>query len=142
MQVLTKVHTERDDQVDGQNHFINSGIYIADILKNDSILSCFMEFMDSSPTFSPGQSLIEFWLCATNFRYLYGSEVFRVKFRPVLKSYISLLTSIFRDVVKESQENTKEARQNTLDDAVGIYNKFVSMEAITPLGFSSIVRSV
>lgn len=55
---------------------------------------------------------------------------------------LSSLILIFRDVVKESQDNTKEARQNTLDDAVGIYNKFVSMEAITPLGFSSIVRSV
>ena len=47
---------------------------------------------------------------------------------------------IFRDVVKDSLDNTKEARQDTLDDAVGIYNKFVSMEAFTPLGFSSIVR--
>lgn len=72
LQVLTKVHAEQEDQVDGQNTFFNSGIHVVDILKNDSLLSCFMEFMDSSPTFSPGQCLIEFWLCCTNFRYVAG----------------------------------------------------------------------
>ena len=59
----------------------------------------------------------------------------------VAKNIISFFL-IFRDVVKETLDNTKEARQDTLDDAVGIYNKFVSMEAVTPLGFSSIVRLV
>ena len=55
-------------------------------------------------------------------------------------SYTTSYFFIFRDVVKDSLDNTKESRQDTLDDAVGIYNKFVSMEAFTPLGFSSIVR--
>ena len=73
--MLTTAYTDKGDQVDGQNNYTNKEVDVVDVLKNDSMLSCFMEFMDSSPTYSPGQSLIEFWLCATNFRYDFSNAL-------------------------------------------------------------------
>jgi hypothetical protein len=63
------VQGDSEDNSGGQEDSIESRIAVPDIFKNDSLLSSFMEFMESTPTYSPGRSLIEFWLCATNFRY-------------------------------------------------------------------------
>ena len=68
LQILSK----EISTINGNSNLDKSGrktiASIPDIFKNDSLLSSFMEFMDSSQVYTPGRSLIEFWLCASNYR--------------------------------------------------------------------------
>jgi A-kinase anchor protein 10 len=84
-----------------------------DILENEVLLFHFMEFLENSEgrNFS---SLLEFWISANNFRQQ-GSTI--------------------QD--DHQQNDNLEFLRN---DAIAIYDKFISLQASSPLGFSSSIR--
>ena len=89
---------------------------IMDILENEVLLFHFMEFLENSEgrNFS---SLLEFWISANNFR-VQGSN-----FSP-----------------HDGDANNDDVADFLRNDAVAIYEKFVSLQATSPLGFSSGIR--
>ncbi len=86
---------------------------IMDILENEVLLFHFMEFLENSEgrNFS---SLLEFWISANNFRQQ-GSTI-----------------------QDDNQQN--DNLEFLRNDAIAIYDKFISLQASSPLGFSSSIR--
>jgi A-kinase anchor protein 10 len=84
-----------------------------DILENEVLLFHFMEFLENSEgrNFS---SLLEFWISANNFRQQ-GSTI-----------------------QDDNQQN--DNLEFLRNDAIAIYDKFISLQASSPLGFSSSIR--
>jgi A-kinase anchor protein 10 len=88
-------------------------VSIMDILENEVLLFHFMEFLENSEgrNFS---SLLEFWISANNFRQQ-GSTI-----------------------QDDNQQN--DNLEFLRNDAIAIYDKFISLQASSPLGFSSSIR--
>ena len=85
-----------------------------DILENEVLLFHFMEFLENSEgrNFS---SLLEFWISANNLRQSGKGE--------------------------NGDDNLQNENSEFLrNDAIAIYDKFVSLQATSPLGFSSAIR--
>ncbi len=82
-----------------------------DILENEVLLFHFMEFLENSEGRN-FSSLLEFWISANNLRQ-----------------------SVAEDDSLQN-DNLKFLR----NDAIAIYDKFVSLQATSPLGFSSAIR--
>lgn len=89
-------------------------VNILDILENEVLLFHFMEFLEKSEgrNFS---SLLEFWISANNFRQQATAQI--------------------------QSDNSNDHSGFMQEDAVAIYEKFVSLQAPSPLGFSTAIRS-
>jgi hypothetical protein len=103
-------------QVDVLSQDGGRNVNIMDILENEVLLFHFMEFLENSEgkNFS---SLLEFWISANNFR-VQGSNL-----SP-----------------NDGDSNYGDVADFLRNDAVAIYEKFVSLQATSPLGFSSGIR--
>lgn len=97
-----------------------SGVTIGGLLHNEMLLFHFMEFMESEGRSERG--LLEFWMTANNFRQQFGN-----------------VTNNNSTAAGENSSTPDESFVQS--DAVLIYEKFVSLQASTPLGFSSSIRS-
>ena len=86
-----------------------------DILENEVLLFHFMEFLENSEGRNYS-SLLEFWISANNLRQS-------------------------GNVGESCDDNLPNDNSQFLrNDAIAIYDKFVSLQATSPLGFSSAIR--
>ena len=86
-----------------------------DILENEVLLFHFMEFLENSEGRNYS-SLLEFWISANNLRQS-------------------------GNVGENCDDNLQNDNSQFLrNDAIAIYDKFVSLQATSPLGFSSAIR--
>ena len=86
-----------------------------DILENEVLLFHFMEFLENSEG-RHYSSLLEFWISANNLRQS-------------------------GNVGESCDDNLpNDNSQFFRNDAIAIYDKFVSLQATSPLGFSSAIR--
>lgn len=92
-------------------------IDISDVLSNDVLMFHFMEFVDEVEG-RGHRSMLEFWMSVANFK------------RRLKSPEICLVDKV----------TTTPATMSAQNDAIVIYEKFISMQASSPLGFASELR--
>ena len=110
---------------------------ICDILNNDGLLFHLMEFIDNSEDRNH-RSMLDFWMCANDFRR---------RAKTSTNANVETMSNDFRrrpitSTTSNANVETMSNEVSTLlqNDAIIIYDKFISLQASSPLGFGSDIR--